>query len=117
MIAFAGVSSRLSSAAVGGCCGGCSCAFASAPRMAQPRINVDTNLLIWQVLYGSVPLLSETEQVADLHEQLAAVIEISAGCIRHEARGPRSGGNHVQILQVAVVANINRGPRMHEVRD
>src|SRR5207248_6939325 len=59
----------------------------------------------------------ETEQVADLHEELAAVVEVAAGRICHEAWRSRSGRNHIQILQVAVVPDINRGPRMHEVRD
>src|SRR5579864_3964627 len=117
MIAFPGVSSLLSSAAVGRCCGGCSCALARVPRMAQPRINVSTKLVIEEVLGGSLTPLLETEKVADFHEELAAVVDVPAGRVCHVSGRSWGRRDHIQILQVAVIADINRGARMHEVRD
>ena len=60
---------------------------------------------------------SKPEHVADLHEELAAVIEIATGGVGHVAGRQRSLPDHVQVLQVAVVTDIDRRPRMYKVSD
>src|SRR3979409_2188034 len=62
-------------------------------------------------------LRSKPEKIAHLHEKLPAGIDVSAW------RGQQKAGDRVewlvggQVVQVAVVADIDRGARVHQVRD
>src|SRR4051812_8014445 len=60
---------------------------------------------------------SETEQVADLHEQLSTVVEIAGAGAADEAGRTQSGGDDVQVAQVAVVSGVDRRTRMDEIGD
>src|SRR5579862_12918 len=59
--------------------------------------------------------MSEAEQVADLHKKLTAVVEKTAGGVGDVAGRRRRRLNDVEVLQIAVVADINRRAGMHEV--
>src|SRR5215469_7902152 len=65
---------------------------------------------------GSVPA-SKAEHVADFHEELAAVVHESPGGVGHVAGREGSSLDHVEILEVAVVANIDRCAGMDEIGD
>src|SRR5580692_9703783 len=55
-------------------------------------------------------LTSKPKEIADLHEKLPAVIDISLSRVGDKTRLGRCLGRDAKILQIAVVSHINRGP-------
>src|ERR1700676_4763942 len=60
---------------------------------------------------------SKPEQIRQFHEKLPAVVDVALR--RIQSRHPRRIRHKVwiQILEVAVVADINRSPRMHQISE
>src|SRR5215472_1738738 len=114
-MALAGVSVRLSSAAVGCCCALAAVQTAAAHAMS-PRIRI---CFMGPPGFASLPLPGEkrcqqrsrkleAEHVAGFHEELAAVVEEAVAGVGDVSRQSWSAAHYVEILQVAVVSNINR---------
>src|SRR4051794_33982444 len=61
--------------------------------------------------------LLKAEHVADLHEELAAIVDVRAGGVRHISGASGDGPDHAEILQVAVVPDVDGGAGMDQVRD
>src|ERR1700752_3655230 len=57
----------------------------------------------------------EAEKVGRLHEELAAIVDVVIRC--GEQAGRSRNQPTIEVLEVAVVANINCRARMHEVGD
>ena len=66
---------------------------------------------------GSYQLCSEPEEIRHFYKELPAVIDVTLGPIK--SRQPRRVWHQamIQILQIAVVPNINCSTRVHEVGD
>src|SRR5512140_3009528 len=85
----------------------------SAPRLAFPCPSLIAHRS-WLTAHGS---RLKAKQVTHLHEKLAAVVEIAAGSVGDVAGRDCGSGDDIQILQVAVVADVDGGARMHEISD
>ena len=59
----------------------------------------------------------ETEHVAGLYEELAAIVEEAGAGVGHVSGNTWGGARYVEILQVAVIADVYRCARVHEVSD
>src|SRR5215510_5411468 len=63
------------------------------------------------------PCFSKSKHVAGFYEELAAVVEEAVASVSHESGETRAGAHYIEVLQIAVIADINRGARMHQVSD
>src|SRR5579864_5110875 len=62
-------------------------------------------------------LRSESKHVAGLHEELPAVVDVATGRVCHIAGRCAHARDDLQVFEVAVIADIDRGAGMDEVRD
>src|SRR3954462_9849800 len=87
------------------------------PRAAQMEPAVSSVLTDHPPLLTANCSLLKAEHVADLHEELAAIVDVRAGGVRHMSGASGDGPDHVEVLQIAVVPDVDGGARMHQVRD
>src|ERR1700730_3019122 len=60
---------------------------------------------------------SKPEQIRHFHEKLAAVVDVAFRRIQSRQPGGIRHESVIQVLEVAVVADINRSPRMHQISE
>jgi hypothetical protein len=87
------------------------------PRAAQMEPAVSSVLTDHPPLLTATCSLLKAEHVADLHEKLAAIVDVRAGSVRDISGASGDTWDHAEILQVAVVPDVDGGAGMDQVRD